>query len=80
MGTLARNRLIEKRTFLCRLSINHCNILIIYLSIYFTTKKKVYVGYSLCVSFELLKQLLRLHFPCYAHKFQRENISISLGT
>ena len=40
MGTLARNRLIEKRTFLCRLSINHCNILIIYLSIYFTTKKK----------------------------------------
>ena len=45
----------EMRTFLCRLSINDCNKLIIYLSTYFTTNKKVYIMFSLCVSLELSK-------------------------
>ena len=48
----------EMRTFLCRLSINDCNKLIIYLSTYFTTNKKVYIMFSLCVSLELSKLTL----------------------
>ena len=39
----------EKGTFLYHLTINDCNILLTYLSIYFTTNKKVSILGAHCV-------------------------------
>ena len=51
-----KNRNLNRKGYiLCCVFINDCNILIIYLSIYFTTNKKVCIRCSLCGSLELLK-------------------------